>query len=212
VAKKEHLEEPKRIVQRGYDEVAREYARLEGEQVWPRMRWLAMVLDTLEPGSDVLDLGCGSGVPADVEIAKLHDLTGVDISEEQIRLARENVPKGRFLCGDASALTLAPDSFDAVISFYTLEHIPRVEHAELLRKIHRWLRPGGHLLMSMEAGDYDDVIGHWLGVSMFLSCFPPQEMKPMVVEAGFEILETRVETQREAEREIPYFWLLARRG
>ena len=80
--------DPKRVVERGYDRVAHRYARLEGESEWPRMRWLRKLLNRLEPGSSVLDLGCGSGNPADVEISKEHKVTGVDISQTQINLAR----------------------------------------------------------------------------------------------------------------------------
>ncbi len=46
----------------------------------------------------------------------------------------------------------------------------------------------------MEAGEYDDVMGTWLGVPMFLSCFDPETMKGLVSEAGFELLETAIET------------------
>lgn len=186
---------PKRVVEQGYDRVAHEYARLEGESEWPRMRWVRKLLKVLEPSSSVLDLGCGSGDPADVEISKEHKVTGIDISQTQINLARQNVPTGHFLHGDAGSVEFPPTSFDAVISFYTLEHIPREEHRTILRRIHNWLRDGGLLLISIEAGDFDDVMGEWLGVPMFISCFDPETMTRMVNEAGFELLETAIETQ-----------------
>ena len=204
-------EDPKRVVERGYDRVAHDYARLEGVTEWPRMRWLHKLLDRLEPGSSVLDLGCGSGDPADIEIAKEHQVTGVDISQTQIDLARKNIPTGRFLHGDAASVQFPAASFDAVISFYALEHIPRQEHEVLLRRICRWLRAGGYLLISMEAGEYDDVMGEWLGVLMFISCFDPETMVRLVEEAGFELLETAVEIQAEGGQEIPYLWLFARK-
>ncbi len=204
--------DPKRVVARAYDRVAGEYARLEGEAEWPRMRWLRKLLDKLEPGSSVLDLGCGSGDPADVEIARQHRVTGVDISQAQIELARGNVPAGSFVHGDAGSVAFPPGSFDAVVSFYTLEHIPRREHRAILGRIYKWLKAGGFLLFSMEAGEYDDEVGEWLGVPMFFSCFDPETMKHLVCEAGFEILESAVETQMEGRIEVPYLWLLARKG
>jgi ubiquinone/menaquinone biosynthesis C-methylase UbiE len=203
--------DPKRVVEQGYDRVAREYARLDDAADWPRMRWLQKLLNRLQPGASVLDLGCGSGEPADVEIAKEHHVTGVDISETQITLARQNVPAGTFLHGDAGSVEFPAGSFDAVISFYTLEHIPRAEHAALLERIAEWLRPGGLLLISMEAGDYDDVTGEWLGVPMFLSCFDPETTQRLVAEAGFELLESLIETQLEQHSEVPYLWVLARK-
>jgi ubiquinone/menaquinone biosynthesis C-methylase UbiE len=133
---------PKQVVEQGYDQVAHIDASLEGETAWPRMRWLGKVLDQLGPGSAVLDLGCGSGDPADIEIAKLHKVTGVDISQAQIDLARQNVPGGTFLHADTGAIAFPAATFDAVISFYTLEHILCEEHATILRRIRQWLRPG----------------------------------------------------------------------
>ena len=202
---------PKQVVERGYDQVAHEYARLEGETEWPRMRWLKKVLDRLPPGSSVLDLGCGSGIPADIEISKEHRVTGVDISQTQIGLARQNLPTGNFLHGDAAAVEFAASSFDAVVSFYTLEHIPREEHETLLRRIHHWLRPSGLLLFSMEAGDYAGFFGQWLGVPMFMSCFDPETMRQLINRVGFELLETAIEDQVEQSHAIPYHWVFARK-
>jgi cyclopropane fatty-acyl-phospholipid synthase-like methyltransferase len=203
--------DPKRVVQQGYDQVAYDYARLEGESEWPRTRWLRKLLNKLEPCSSVLDLGCGSGKPADVEISKEHQVTGVDISQTQINLARQNVPTGHFLHIDAGSAEFPPSSFDAVVSFYTLEHIPREEHKTVLQNIYKWLRVGGLLLISMEAGDYDDVMGEWLGVPMFISCYDPDTMKQMVNEAGFELLETAIETQLEGVNDIPFLWVLGQK-
>jgi ubiquinone/menaquinone biosynthesis C-methylase UbiE len=169
------------------------------------------VLNLLEPGSAVLDLGCGSGIPADIEIAKEHHITGVDISEAQINLAQVNVPTGNFIHSDVGSIDFPETTFDAVVSFYTLDHIPRGEHRIVLQCIHHWLRGKGYLLISMEAGEYDDVVGEWLGVPMFISCFEPEKMKQLVSEAGFKILETAIEIQIEQEIEIPYLWLLARK-
>jgi ubiquinone/menaquinone biosynthesis C-methylase UbiE len=194
---------PKQVVEQGYDQVAHDYARLEGETEWPQMRWLKKVLNQLSPGSSVLDLGCGSGVPADLEIAREHRVTGVDISQTQINLARQNIPAGTFLHGDAGSIEFAASSLDAVVSFYTLEHIPREEHETILRRIHQRLRPSGLLLISMESGDYEGFFGEWLGVPMFMSCFDPETMKQMIHRAGFEPLEAAIETQIEQDHTVP---------
>jgi ubiquinone/menaquinone biosynthesis C-methylase UbiE len=175
------------------------------------MRWLRKLLDSLEPSSSVLDLGCGSGDPADVEISKEHKITGVDISQTQINLARQKVPTGHFLHADAGSVEFPPSSFDVVISLYALEHIPRKEHKTILRRIHKWLRLGGFLLIAIEAGDFDDFMGEWPGVPMFISCFDPETMKQMVKEAGFELLETAIETQVEQRNDVPYLWLFGRK-
>jgi hypothetical protein len=89
-------QEPQELVARGYDRAAEQYARLEGETQWPRMRWLGDLLARLPAGSRVLDLGCGSGIPATKTIAERHTAVGVDISARQVELARANVPAAQF--------------------------------------------------------------------------------------------------------------------
>jgi SAM-dependent methyltransferase len=203
---------PKQIVAEGYNQVAGAYARLEGDTVWPRTDWLERLLIQLPRGSTVLDLGCGSGDPVALRIAQEHYVIGVDISEAQIDLARRNVPAGQFLQGDLAAVDFPPASLEAVVSFYTLEHLPRAEHAAILQRIAGWLRPGGLLLLSLEAGDYDDELGTWLGVPMFLSCFDPDTTRSLVEAAGLTIVETAIEAQLEQGHPIPYLWVLAQRS
>ncbi|MBD0329152.1 MAG: class I SAM-dependent methyltransferase [Thermoleophilia bacterium] len=101
----------------GYDVVAERYAALEEEE-WPRLRWLAEVLDRLAPGSAVLDLGCGNGLPAGPAIvARGHALLGVDVSARQVELARRNVAGAAVLQADMAELELAEGAFDAVVCF-----------------------------------------------------------------------------------------------
>lgn len=200
----------KQIVANGYDQVALAYAQLEDTK-WPRMRWLAKLLEQLAPNSSVLDLGCGSGDPADIEIAKEHQVTGVDISPAQIELAREMVPTGRFIKADLGSVSFPDGLFDAVVSFYTIEHLPREEHAALFQRVHQWMRADGLLLICTEANEMEDAVGDWLGVPMFFSSFDPETVKSMIQETGFEIVETAIEVQMEGDVEIPYLWVVARK-
>jgi hypothetical protein len=47
---------------------------------------------------------------------------------------------------------------------------------------------------------------------MFISCFDPETMNQIFTEAGFEIIETGIETQLENEVEIPFLWLFGRKN
>ena len=67
------------------------------------------------------------------------------------------------------------------------------------------------MLISIEAGDYDDETGEWLGVPMFISCYEPETMRQMVNRAGFELLETEIETQIERDIEVPFLWIFGRK-
>src|SRR5438067_829853 len=72
------------IIAHGYDRVADEYEALESaEAPWPRLERVRAFAADLPRGSRILDIGCGNGVPATRELALKHEVTGVDISEEQ---------------------------------------------------------------------------------------------------------------------------------
>jgi cyclopropane fatty-acyl-phospholipid synthase-like methyltransferase len=203
--------DPKQVVAQGYDRVADTYARLEDEATWPRMRWLQKLLALLPPGSAVLDLGCGSGDPADVALAERHHVTGVDISETQIIKARQNVPSGTFLHTDLGSISFPPASFDAVVSFYTVEHLPREEHGTVFSRIADWLRPDGYLLIGTEAAATAGAVGTWLGVPMYFSSHDPATLQQLIEQSGLVVQEVATEPQIEQGREIPYLWVLARK-
>src|SRR5205809_3937280 len=162
------MDSRKRTVQAGYDELSPRYlawaAAIEDD---PRERFTDELVGRLEDGSLVLDLGCGQGLPSTRRLAQRFQVTGVDISGEQLALARENVPSATLIQADLSELELEEGSFDAVTAYYSLTHVPREEHPELFRRLAGWLKPGGLFLASLSAGGSADWTGEWLGVDMF---------------------------------------------
>ena len=207
------MDDPKQIVARGYDAIALRYAEWAASTQGPTMRWVRDLLDRLTAGSDVLDLGCGRGVPATRELAKEHRVTGVDISRAQIELARHHVPEARFLHADAADVELAPSSFDAVVSLYMLGHVPRGEQRPLLARIGGWLRPGGWFLGTMGVGDSKDVVeDDWLGAPMFFASFDEAKNRELVREAGLEIeLDRVIEIDEPRHGPVSFMWILARK-
>jgi cyclopropane fatty-acyl-phospholipid synthase-like methyltransferase len=162
----------------------------------------------------VLELGSGAGVQSTRVLAGRGELVGVDISAEQVRRAREQVPGATFLHADVTQLELAPSSFDAVVAFYVLNHVPRSELGPLLERVARWLRPGGYFLATFGARDtYDTVEEDWLGAPMFFAGFPPAANRAFVRAAGLELLEDEVETLDEpGAGEVTFQWVLARKA
>ena len=82
-----------------------------------------------------MDVGCGSGIPIDEFLLdRGFSVTGMDISEEQINLAKKNLPKGKFSVVEMSDISFPESSLDSIISFYAIFHIPREEHFSLFKK------------------------------------------------------------------------------
>ncbi|HUO65684.1 MAG TPA: class I SAM-dependent methyltransferase [Terriglobales bacterium] len=103
-------------------------------------------------GRRVLDAGCGEGHNARILACRGAQVTGVDISERMIELAREEeerAPLGIvYIRGSYADLGVCADaSFDAVVSFMALMDGPGFERA--MREGFRVLRPGGMLAFSI---------------------------------------------------------------
>ena len=73
-------------------------------------------------------------------------MLGLDISAVQVERARQLVPGATFEQADMVTWEHAAESFDAVVSFYALIHVPLEYQRDLLSKIRGWLRPRGYLL------------------------------------------------------------------
>src|SRR4051794_41562372 len=138
--------DPKEIVARGYDAIALRYAEWAGQIASPALGWLRDLDARMRAGADVLELGCGRGVPGTRELARRHRVTGVDISAVQIELARHHVPEASFVHADATELDVANGSLDAVVALYFFGHVPVDEQRELIGHIAGWLGDGGLLL------------------------------------------------------------------
>ena len=97
-------DDPREIVRRGYDAVSIRYdEHYGGEHKY--QAWLTELRGLVPPGGAVLDLGCGSGMPVARDLAGAgYRVTGVDISEVQIRRARELVPNAAFVCADFASV------------------------------------------------------------------------------------------------------------
>jgi ubiquinone/menaquinone biosynthesis C-methylase UbiE len=205
--------DPKQIVAQGYDRIAERYAAWSGAGGDdPRERYLALLLDRLPAGADVLELGCGTGALTTGRLAARFAVTGVDISARSIELARQHVPGASFLHADMTELRFPEASFDAVAAFYAITHVPRAEHGPLLWAIARWLRPGGLLVATMGAGASDgDVEPDWLGAPMYFSHFDAATNVRLVAEAGLRLLSAREETTDEDGTPVPFLWVVAER-
>lgn len=107
-------------------------------------------LDKLPSETTVLDVGCGIGGSSRI-LARDYgfNVTGVTISPEQVRRAKELTPEdvnANFLVGDAMSLSFPDESFDVVWSIETNPHIP--DKDSYARELLRVLKPGGILVVA----------------------------------------------------------------
>jgi SAM-dependent methyltransferase len=104
--------------------------------------------------SSALDFGCGVGRLTRALAGRFEDCTGVDISERMLEHARRlnaDCANCHFIVNRSSDLALfADDTFDFVLSFVVLQHVPSARAALLyIRELVRVTRPGGLVVVQI---------------------------------------------------------------
>jgi ubiquinone/menaquinone biosynthesis C-methylase UbiE len=178
----------KRVVRSGYDSAAESYLadrpRAAGD-----VAALGELTAQVPTGGSVLDLGCGAGVPVTDHLQKAgYRVVGLDFSMAQLRLASENV-SAPLAQADMSALPMRAASFDGVVAYYSIIHVPRDEHRTIVDEVRRVLVPGGHALLVLGARDLPADLDEksWLGTPMYWSHFDSETNLALLSEAGFAV-------------------------
>lgn len=173
-----------------YDSIAGPFATIRTGFRPNETGYLSLLLDSLEKNSRVLDLGCGTGHPIASHIASLgHQVIGVDGSEAMLAIAREQLPAHRWIHALMEEVEF-DETFDAVVCWDSLFHLPREFYQPVIEKIHRWLAPGGRLMVSSGGlvespeGFTDTMFGH----VFYYDSLPPEQMVAVIEETGFKIL------------------------
>jgi len=100
----------------------------------------------------ILDLGCGAGTGlVKLGVTESDEVTGVDIDNEALVIARQRFPKRAFCAGAAENLPFANASFDRVISNVA---IPYMDIPTTLLEMHRVLVPGGQVWASVHPASF----------------------------------------------------------
>lgn len=102
-------------------------------------------------GGEVLDIACGTGFGSEILLGSgASRVVAADVAEDAVEQARERLSgygdRVQVRREDGGDLSFPDQSFDAVVSMETVEHVEDAER--YLSEIHRVLRPGGKLLLS----------------------------------------------------------------
>lgn len=117
-------------------------------------------------GSHVLDAGCGTAHKSQKLVKRGYRVTGVDFSEYAIETGLQQLPaefqdKIVLEWGDLTSLHYDSNSFDHVLCWGVLMHIP--EQKKAVQELIRVLRPGGSLVISeMNCWAPENVVDRWL--------------------------------------------------
>ena len=104
--------------------------------------------DHVTTGNKALDFGCGAGRSTRFLKKLGFDTTGIDISNDMLKIARERDPDGSYLLvGDGDFEQLENNSFDLVLSAFTFDNIATFnKKTKIFKEIRRVLKDDGRII------------------------------------------------------------------
>lgn len=143
---KENKYDDERFFQK-YSQMLRSQKGLQGAGEWSELQKILPDFN----GKQVLDLGCGYGwhckYAADHGAASV---LGIDLSRKMLQTARQinAAPQIEYQCAAMEDLRFPAESFDVIVSSLAFHYVKEFE--PMAENICQWLRPGGHLVFSVE--------------------------------------------------------------
>jgi len=136
-----------------YDKIATNYARdfsIVSEHI-------DEFLEQIPKKSGILDIGSGVGTDSDYMDIKGFKVIGIDLSIGMLKIAREGYPRLDFRQLDLRKLDFYPDSFEGVLSSFSLIHIAKKEIPKVLDKIYLLLKKSGIFYLSLQEGESSEI-------------------------------------------------------
>lgn len=159
---------------------------------------LPWVLKDVSLGANVLEIGPGFGATTDVIQRSVQRLTCIEVDRDLAGALRRKIG-GRnvtVVCGDASAMSLKPSTFDSVVCFTMLHHVPSVESQDrMLEEAARVLRPGGLFCGTDNLGSWPFRVFHLFDTMVLVN---PDTFAERLRTAGF--IDISIDVDKSASR------------
>jgi len=201
--------EIKKIVKEGYETNSyfEKYRKNKGLTNF-EILFLDEFIELLSVGSQVLDWGSGPGVPYDLYLSQNNiSITGIDISQKHINIAKKNVPDAKYYLGDFCDFDYGDKQYDGIISLYSIIHVPRDDQANLFKKAHGLLKTRGIALFTIGVNDKSKTRDDFCDGKMAWSHYKYNITLEMIENAGFKIIKTDNEFGHESDEN--HLWVLA---
>jgi ubiquinone/menaquinone biosynthesis C-methylase UbiE len=136
----------------------------------------------------ICDAGCGPSAHIGRYLfEKGIKVIGVDISEKCVELAQLNNPDMKFECADIGSMPFDDNSFDGLVSYYSIINTPKIYVKKIFLEFNRVLKPNGYLLLAVKAGTTEGYVDELLGIKtkIYSTLFTQEEITTYFSEAGF---------------------------
>ncbi|GIZ49594.1 hypothetical protein CKM354_001262400 [Cercospora kikuchii] len=165
-----------------------------------QIRSLQWLLTTLPPTSQILDLGCGTGIPTCKFLSENgFSVTGIDISSKMLSHARLSAPKATFIEADIlSYQPSAPSSSsaqdpDAIVAYFSMiGHVTQNDIRHFFKKVHSLLAPNGIFIYASVPLEGNEILIQWMDRVFPSSSFTEEDTLLEIQAAGFEIVKHEI--------------------
>jgi len=205
------------LVRQGYRKAAIPYNEQKDTSILSQaifLHWVSIV-----PVGVVAELGCGSGYPVAHNLAHVwrtsgHRYIGVDLSEEQIDMAKHSLKDAENVSFTVREMTdwcrkQRDNSISGIIALFSVFHLPRSQHVELLSHIARILIEGAPFLFTTPSNASEGLQERWLGNSeMYWSSFSVNWYEVTCADLGLDFVAKSKEVKEfDREKETTYYLL-----
>lgn len=132
-----------------YNKIAEDWHKDHQLDTW----WIESTdkfISLLKRGDKVLDVGCGGGTKSKYLIQKGLQVTGIDISEKMIEIARREIPSAEFFVMDMENMSELKEKFDGVFVQAVLLHTSKKDLKRAFRSMFDRLKPNGYLCIAIK--------------------------------------------------------------
>ena len=183
------------VVKNTYNAIAEEFSPLLSIENSSRaeVEFMDTFLEYLPRECDVVDLGCGAGKHGRYCASKGHRVTGFDISEKMIELAKLYNNKYEMkVLHVADICTVECDvKFDGVVAMYSLIHLTKDQTVVAINNLCKYLKPAAKIAITVYNGDrngyYDEALRPELELKQFYRDYTRDELTNLFEAMGFKI-------------------------
>lgn len=170
--------------------------------------WMEAFAALLRPGAEVLDIGCGSGVPvARFLVALGHDVTGIDSSPEMIAMFGRNLPGMAAAVADMRALDLGR-AFGGVLAWDSFFHLTAADQRGMFAVFGAHAAPGAPLMFTSGPGA-GEALGVLEGDVLYHASLSGEDYRALLDDAGFAVVRHVANDVSCGGRTV---WLAQKRG
>ncbi len=181
-----------------YDRIAEWYASARvGPTGVPEATALA---SSIPPGSLVLDVGCGNGIPITrALLSGAHRVVGLDSSSAMLAYFTQNCPEAFAVRGIVQSCPFANCMFDAAVAWGVMFHLTPEDASRALANVSRMLkRSAPFLFTSGDVDDFDGKESKMNGVTFRYFSYSVDSYRRILADHGFELVDVHADSGNNA--------------